>query len=580
MTGVTIGSRIKRRAMPPTHQLPASVHPVLQRVLAARGVVAPELLDQSMAGLLRTDLLSGMEAAVALLCDSLQRDARVVFVGDFDADGATSCALGVRALRACGSTTVGYVVPNRFEYGYGLTPPIVDLVIARGADLIVTVDNGISSVEGVAAARAAGLDVLITDHHLPGAVLPSANAIVNPNLAGDTFPSKALAGVGVIFYVMLALRAELRRQDWFAARHIAEPNFGDLLDLVALGTVADVVPLDANNRRLVAQGLARIRNGRGHSGIAALLKVAGRDAKRLVASDLAFAIGPRLNAAGRLADMSLGIECLLSDDPAHSLVLASELDALNQERREIEREMKTQALDLIAQHQFDGKILPAGICLFDPSWHQGIIGVVAGRIKELYHRPVVAFALNGEDELKGSARSIPGAHVRDILDTVASSHPGLLSRFGGHAMAAGLSLHLRDLEHFERAFNEAIARHVEASAFEPWIYTDGELVAADMTLEVARELATAMPWGQAFPEPLFDGEFAIISRRIVGSEHLRLQLSYPNHATIAAIAFNVASQPWALTATTIRAAYRLAVNEYQGRESVQLVIEHAEGING
>ncbi|MSR14342.1 MAG: single-stranded-DNA-specific exonuclease RecJ [Gammaproteobacteria bacterium] len=572
-------SRLVRRTVP-THALPATLHPVLQRVLAARGVVDAAALELSMAGLLRTDQLGGIDSAVALLVEALQAEEKIVFVADFDADGATSCALGVRALIACGATQVDYVVPNRFEYGYGLTPPIVELVVARGANLIVTVDNGISSVQGVAVARSAGLKVLITDHHLPGAKLPQANAIVNPNMAGDEFPSKALAGVGVIFYVMLALRAELRRIGWFAEKGRSDPNFGELLDLVALGTVADVVPLDANNRRLVAQGLARIRSGRCQAGIAALLKVAGRDPKRLLASDLAFAIGPRLNAAGRLADMSLGIECLLSDDPPRALAMAGELDSLNQQRRDIERDMKLQALDLLAQDRLDGKPLAYGLCLFDPTWHQGIIGVVAGRIKELYHRPVVAFALTGVDELKGSARSIPGAHVRDILDTIAATHPDLLSRFGGHAMAAGLSLRAQDLPRFELAFNEAIARHVDASAFESWIYTDGDIPPEDMNLGLARVLSEAMPWGQAFPEPLFEGEFEIHERRVVGNDHLRLLLGFKTASQkIAAIAFNAASAPWA-TATTIRAAYRLAVNEYQGRETVQLQIEHAELVSG
>jgi single-stranded-DNA-specific exonuclease len=443
---------------------------------------------------------------------------------------------------------------------------------------LITVDNGISSVDGVAAARAAGLKVLVTDHHLAGSVLPSADAIVNPNLASDAFPSKALAGVGVIFYVMLALRTRLRAAGWFDSHGLVEPNFAELLDLVALGTVADVVPMDANNRRLVAQGIARIRSGRCQAGIAALLKVAGRDPRRLVASDLGFAIGPRLNAAGRLADMSLGIECLLSDDPVRCLKIASELDTLNQERRDIERDMKAQALELLAQYQLDGTAIPHGICLFDPTWHQGIIGVVAGRIKDLYHRPVVAFAATGVDEIKGSARSISGAHVRDILDTVAATHPGLLTRFGGHAMAAGLTLRAQDLARFEVAFNAAIMLHVPASAFEPWIYTDGDLAPTDMTIDLARTLATAMPWGQAFPEPLFDGEFVIRERRIVGADHLRLVLAPNPSTTLAAIAFNAGSAPWA-HATAIRAAYRLAVNDYQGRESVQLVIEHAESLS-
>lgn len=571
----TTNSRIVRRALPDAVHLPPDLHPVLRRVYAARGACDARAIDTSLDGLLRTEAMTGMAAALALLVAALRDDRRIVFVADFDADGATSCALGMRALRACGARHVDYVVPNRFEYGYGLTPPIVDLVRARGADLLITVDNGISSLDGVAAARACGMQVLITDHHLPGARLPDADAIVNPNVPGDDFPSKALAGVGVIFYVMLALRAELRARGWFAARGLAAPNFAELLDLVALGTVADVVPLDANNRRLVAQGIARIRGRRCQAGITALLEVAGRDPTRLVASDLGFAVGPRLNAAGRLADMSLGIECLLSDDPGRCRAIARELDALNQERRTLEREMKLQALDQVLRDLPSTGALPHGICVFDPEWHQGIVGVVAGRVKDIYHRPVIAFAPAGDEELKGSARSIPGVHIRDVLDTVAARHPGLLSRFGGHAMAAGLSLPRAALPAFTAAFDAVIAASVDPAALTPFIYTDGALAISEMTLELARLLGTAAPWGQAFPEPLFDGEFDVRQRRIVGTDHLKLQLGAGTQC-FAAIAFGAAAAPWAANAKRIRAAYRLSVNEYQGSESLQLVIEHAE----
>ncbi len=571
-------SRIVRRAIPADVSLPDTLHPVLRRVFAARGACDATAIDLSLQGLLRTDALRGMPAAVELLEAALRRDERIVFVADFDADGATSCALGIRALRACGARHVDYVVPNRFEYGYGLTPPIVDLVKAKGADLLITVDNGISSLEGVLAAKAYGMKVLITDHHLPGACLPSADAIVNPNVPGDNFGSKALAGVGVIFYVMLALRAHLRGTDWFSARGVVEPNLAALLDLVALGTVADVVPLDANNRRLVAQGIARIRGGHCQAGIAAILRVAGRDPARLLASDLGFAIGPRLNAAGRMADMSLGIECLLSDVPAHCLALANQLDALNQERRTLEREMKMQALDQVLQDLPPSGELPHGICLFDPTWHQGIVGVVAGRVKEIYHRPVIAFAAAGEGELKGSARSIPGVHIRDVLDTVAARYPGLLSRFGGHAMAAGLALPRAELARFTAAFEQVIAAQVDPAALTAFIATDGDLLPTDMTLALARLLSTAAPWGQAFPEPLFDAEFEIQQRRVVGADHLKLQLGR-GALNFPAIAFNAADAPWASEARQIRAAYRLSINEYQGRESLQLVIEHAESID-
>jgi len=570
------GPRIERRRIDLAACAIDSLHPVLQRVYAARGITSPGEIDHTLQGLLRTDLLGGIERATALLEEALREDLRIVVVADFDADGATSCAVALRGLRACGARHVDYVVPNRFEYGYGLTPPIVELVRAKGADVLITVDNGISSIDGVAAAKAAGLRVLITDHHLAAAQLPAADAIVNPNLPGDAFPSKALAGVGVMFYVLLALRARLRAVDWFAHEGLREPNFAELLDLVALGTVADVVPLDANNRRLVAQGLARIRAGRACAGVNALLKIAGRDHVRVLASDLGFAVGPRLNAAGRLADMSLGIECLLSDEPARCARIAQELDALNRERRSIERDMKEQALDQVLHTLPDTGELPHGICVFDPTWHQGVVGIVAGRLKELYHRPTIAFAVAGADELKGSGRSIPGVHIRDVLDAVATRHAGLLSRFGGHAMAAGLSLPVARYEEFAQAFDRAIAADVDPALLMQVLYTDGELAPTDMTLELARLLTGAAPWGQAFPEPLFDGEFEVRQRRVVGNDHLRLDVVCGGNA-FQAIAFNAAEAAWA-GATRVRLAYRLAVNEWQGVERLQLVVEYAESI--
>lgn len=571
------GSRnpIQRRALADDSHLPADLPPVLRRILAARGATSAQDLDTGLRHLLRGDSLLGMPAAIDLLVHTLKAQARIVFVADFDADGATSCALGMRALRALGARHVDYVVPNRFDYGYGLTPPIVDLVRAKGADLLITVDNGISSVEGVAAARAAGLRILITDHHLPGRDLPDADAIVNPNLPGDPFPSKALAGVGVIFYVMLALRARLREEGWFVQQGIAEPNFAEFLDLVALGTVADVVPLDANNRRLVAQGLSRLRAGRGQAGIRALIRAGGRDPERLQASDLGFAVGPRLNAAGRLSDMSLGIECLLSDDLERCAAMARELDALNQTRREIEKDTREQALDQVLQEfSLEGEV-PAGICVFDPAWHQGIVGIVAGRVKDRHHRPVIAFALAGEGELKGSARSIPGVHIRDVLDTVAARHPTLLTRFGGHAMAAGLSLPLAHLEEFSRAFAAVLEEQVDPVLLTRCLWSDGGLPAEDITLELAHRIAAAGPWGQAFPEPLFDDVFRVRQRRVVGQDHLRLQLEIGTR-TLPAIAFNAATSTWAASAALIHAAYRLSVNHYQGTAELQLVIEHAE----
>ena len=568
--------RIERRRVDPDAPPLGALHPVVQRVLRARGVSSLDELDVSLNGLLRADALGGIARATELLADAIRDDRRIVIVADFDADGATSCAVALRGLRACGARHVDYVVPNRFEYGYGLTPPIVDLVREKRGEVLVTVDNGISSLEGVAAARSAGLTVLVTDHHLPGAELPAADAIVNPNVAGDAFPSKSLAGVGVMFYVLLALRAHLRDSGWFGARALPEPNLAELLDLVALGTVADVVPLDANNRRLVAQGLSRIRAGRAKPGILALLTVAGRDPRRALASDLGFAVGPRLNAAGRLADMSLGIELLLCDDAAIARRLAQQLDELNRARREIERDMKEQAQAIVAGLDVDGAAgLPPGLCLFDESWHQGVIGIVASRIKDLHHRPTIAFARADAQELKGSARSIPGVHVRDVLDAVAASHPRLLGRFGGHAMAAGLALRAEDLPRFEAAFAAEVGRRVDASVLERVIASDGELGAGDFTLSLAQSLASVAPWGQGFPEPLFDGVFRIRERRIVGEHHLRLQLEVPGGGTLAAIAFNQAAAAWAPGATAVHAAYRLTVNEWQSVESVQLVIEHA-----
>jgi single-stranded-DNA-specific exonuclease len=555
--------------------LPETLNPVLRRVYAARGVQRADELELGLDRLLQADTLLGIEDAVDLLRDALTGDQRIVFVADFDADGATSCAVGMRALRAMGAKSVDYVVPDRFRHGYGLTPSIVELVQARGASLLVTVDNGMSSLEGVAAARAAGIIVLITDHHLPGAELPQANAIVNPNRAGDVFPSKALAGVGVIFYVMLALRRLLRESGWFERCALPEPRLADLLDLVALGTVADVVPLDANNRRLVGQGLARLRAGRGQPGVRALLEVAGRDPDRLVASDLGFAVGPRLNAAGRLSDMSLGIECLLSDDPLRCTAIARELDALNQQRRALERQMQDDALEQVLRELPHTGELPAALCLFDPGWHQGVVGVVAGRVKDRFHRPVIAFAGAGDDELKGSARSIPGVHIRDLLDTLAASHPGLLSRFGGHAMAAGLSLPRAHLEAFRAAFEAVAKAHVDPALLAPEILTDGTLGSNEISLELAQVLQAGGPWGQAFPEPLFEGVFEIRSLRVVGEHHLRLALGLDG-TEFEAMAFNASDAPWAHEGQRIRAAYRVALNHWRGREDLQLVVIHAQ----
>jgi len=572
---------VRRSPLTSESHFTQALHPLLQRIYAARGVTDDKLLDYSLQALQPVSALKGIDDAVMLLSRALAAQQHILIVADFDADGATSCAVAMRALRSMGAQQVSYLVPNRFEYGYGLTPEIVALAKQQQPDLIVTVDNGISSIEGVAAAVAAGIRVLVTDHHLPGETLPNADAIVNPNQPGDEFPSKNLAGVGVIFYVMLALRAYLRNSGWFDQQGIAEPNLGKLLDIVALGTVADVVPLDHNNRILVSQGLARIRGGGCCAGINALLNVGRRHPQRIVAADLGFAVGPRLNAAGRLEDMSPGIECLLADDPDAAMLLARRLDELNRERRVIEGEMQAQALDCLEtiKLDIDDEAASVGLCLFDETWHQGVVGIVASRIKDRYHRPVIAFALANPDsdrseaEIKGSARSIKGVHMRDVLDAVAARHPGLLVKFGGHAMAAGLTLKSADLKAFETAFNEELRRCVDSEVLQDVVHSDGELGNDEFSLELAEALRAGGPWGQAFPEPLFDGCFDVVQQRIVGDSHLKLVLQpVDSNVSIDAIAFNHGE----VAGERFQAAYRLDVNEYQGRRSVQLIVECIE----
>jgi len=551
-------------------------HPVLARVYAQRGIDSLQELERGLGHLLPVELLKGIEPAAELLAEAVTSGQRVLVVGDFDCDGATSTALAVRALRLMGARQVDYLVPNRFKYGYGLTPEIVEVAAQRRPELIVTVDNGISSIDGVAAANALGIAVLVTDHHLPGSELPAARAIVNPNQPGDDFPSKNLAGVGVIFYVMLALRAVLRETGWFEEQGQREPNLAALLDLVALGTVADVVRLDHNNRILVAQGLARIRAGKCAPGIAALIAVSRRNQRELAASDLGFALGPRLNAAGRLKDMSVGIECLLTEDPEQAARLAARLDGLNRERRQIEDEMKGEAMQILDAMELDeSSELPVGLCLFEPHWHQGVIGILASRIKDRLHRPVIVFAQSGDNEIKGSARSVPGVHIRDALDAVAATHPGLLSKFGGHAMAAGLTLALDDLDRFCEAFATEVRRHLAPEDLKREILSDGPLQPAELTLPVAEALRYGGPWGQGFPEPLFDGVFELVSRRIVGERHLKLLLRPPGGAqAIDGIAFNTVDDDWPAGVEQVELAYRLDVNEYNGRRSAQLLVEH------
>jgi single-stranded-DNA-specific exonuclease len=568
--------RILRRPCPTdAGSLPDSLHPVLRRVYAARGVSRPDELELGLERLLPVGSLGGIDAAVDLLLHCRRTRGRVLVVGDFDADGATSTALVIRQLRRLGFEDPGFLVPDRFRFGYGLTPEIVRVAAGRRPELIVTVDNGVSSLEGVAEARRSGIDVLVTDHHLPGSTLPEAAAMVNPNLPGERFGSRALAGVGVAFYVMAALTHRLRELGELSAGASANP--ADLLDLVALGTVADVVPLDFNNRVLVAQGLRRIRAGRCAPGLAALLEIAGRRLDGVVAQDLGFQVGPRLNAAGRLEDMTLGVECLLTGDVAEARAIAARLAALNSERRDIEARMQGEAIgqveDILAS--LEGE-LPAGLCLHDAGWHQGVIGLVASRIKERLQRPVIAFAPAGDGWLKGSARSVPGLHVRDVLDAVAAHHPGLLERFGGHAMAAGMTLRAERLEDFRRAFAEETARTAGEDVLSGDLHTDGPLEPGEFTADTAVALREGGPWGSGFAEPCFDGRFAVLETRVLGGRHLKLRLRAPSGEIADAIAFRHLDDPRAPAVrpqSTVELAYRAALDEYGGARRLQLLVE-------
>ncbi|WP_290652911.1 single-stranded-DNA-specific exonuclease RecJ [Aquisalimonas sp.] len=557
------------------------VHPVLQGVYAARGVRCLADLTDGLGALAGTDGLAGLSGAVERLARAITSGQSILVVGDFDADGASSCALAVLAMRAMGARHVDYLVPNRFEFGYGLTPEIVGEAKRRQPDLLVTVDNGVSSVDGVAMARHLGMGVIVTDHHLPPEHLPDADALVNPNQPGDAFPSKHLAGVGVIFYVLAALRQHLRAQGWFAGR--CEPRMADYLDLVALGTVADVVPLDRNNRILVEQGLRRIRADRARPGIRALLEIAGRDPGACVAADLGFAAGPRLNAAGRLKDMAMGIECLLTDHAAEARRYAQRLDALNRERREIEGRMEAEAVDGVAvlRRSLEAKDgLPSAICVTDSGWHQGVVGIVAARLKERFHRPVVAFAPAGEGVLKGSGRSIDALHLRDALERVATAHPGLIRRFGGHAAAAGLSVDEQRFPAFREAFEAVVGEALADTDLAGVCLTDGALRSADMTLDLAQAIRAAGPWGQGFPEPRFDGVFSVLGSRVVGDRHLKLRLRPEDGGpSVDAIAFRAVDAGWVHLRGWVRIAYRLEVNLWQGRASLQLVVEHLEAVS-
>jgi len=554
----------------------ADIHPVLRQIYLNRGVTQTQQLDRTLKNLPSFQRLSGIDSAVRIISDAIQSNKKILIVADFDADGATSCAVAIRGLRLLGAQHVDFVVPDRFKFGYGLTPEIVDVALKKKPDLIITVDNGISSVEGVAYATANGCQVIVTDHHLPPKVLPKAHAIVNPQVLGDEFPSKAIAGVGVMFYVLLALRAKLNGKGAFSGSK--PPNLARLLDIVALGTVADVVPMDETNRKLVHQGLLRIQSGQCVPGIKALLRIAKRETERVVSSDLGFAIGPRLNAAGRLDDMSLGICCLLTDDEGEAQTIAEQLDLLNIERRSIEDNMKQDAYKILTSLQLQKNSQQQwGVCLFDEGWHQGVIGILASRIKEKLNRPVIAFAKSEHGEVKGSARSIPGLHIRDTLDDIASQYPGLLKKFGGHAMAAGMSFLEKDLESFKLAFNEAVKNRLNSELPENVLLVDGEIPEADLNLGLAETIRQGGPWGQSFPEPVFTGVFNVKKARIVGQKHVKLELlSQSLGRKLDAIYFNVDNPDSIIGLAKVTAVYQLDINQYMGRSSLQLIIKHIE----
>jgi single-stranded-DNA-specific exonuclease len=556
----------------------ASLHPVLKRIYANRHINSLSQVDYSLDRLISFHELKGIDAAANIVADAIVSGQRLLIVGDYDADGATSTALVVRALESFGAANVDYLVPNRFEYGYGLTPEIVAVARDFSPDVLITVDNGISSIEGVNAARQNNIKVVITDHHLAGQQLPDADAIVNPNQPGCSFASKSIAGVGVAFYLMLAVRASLRDRGWFN-RQRTEPNMADLLDLVALGTVADVVPLDENNRILVEQGIRRIRAGKTRAGIKALFNAAGKDIKTCSSTDFGFFIGPRLNAAGRLEDMSAGVECLVTDSMAVAESIAAELNNLNYQRKQIEQDMLGQALEDMDKilATLEGGQLQAGLCLYNSHWHQGVIGLLASRIKERFHRPVIAFAdasdIEGNNELKGSARSIPGLHIRDVLDTIATRHPGLVQKFGGHAMAAGLSISKDNFERFRQAFEQEVASLLSEDELDEVVETDGSIDPHYMSVETAEIIGSAGPWGQQFPEPVFDNQFELLEWKIVGEKHLKMQLRHNKGGkTVNAIAFNTIADDLP-SLEKIHIAYRLNINEFRNTRSLQLIVD-------
>lgn len=571
---MTVPRTIRRRPCDVGNAWPDSVPPLLRRIYAARGAHDLQHAQPRLAHLLPPDALGGLDAATALLAEAIANDRHIVVVGDFDCDGATACAVGLRGLRLLGAKRVSYAVPNRIVHGYGLSPALVEELAKLKPDLLVTVDHGIACHAGIAAAKAQGWKVLVTDHHLPGEHLPPADAIVNPNLRGDAFPSKMLAGVGVIFYVLLATRRLLRESGRLAG---SEPDLSVLLDLVAVGTVADLVPLDANNRALVAAGLRRLRAGQGCAGLHALIEVSGREASRLTAADIGYALGPRINAAGRLEDMALGIECLLTDDAKQARELAAVLHGINAERQGLQQNMVDDAEALLIKAGISDDILPSALCLFDAEWHPGVVGLVASKLKERTHRPTIAFAPAepGSYLLRGSARSIPGFHIRDALAAVDAAHPGLIEKFGGHAMAAGLALPLEALPAFASAFRMHAEATLDPSLLQSVLLSDGELAATDFNRMTAESLRDGGPWGQAYPEPLFDGEFEVLSWRIVGERHLKLELGC-GALRLNAIHFggwNEQPPP-----PRLRLAYRLAPDDYRGGQAIQLIVEHREAL--
>lgn len=576
MNNAISSKQVQRRENESCEGILGSMPERLRQIFANRGVQSDLELEKGAKYLLRPDQLKGMDLACEVLVEALNQNQRIIVVGDFDADGATSTSLSILGFKMLGYQNVDFLVPNRFEFGYGLSPEIVDLAASHGAQVIMTVDNGISSIAGVQAAKALGIKVVVTDHHLAGSETPIADAIVNPNQHGCTFPSKNLAGVGVAFYLMLALRSALRSKNWFALHNIPEPNLACLLDIVALGTVADVVPLDANNRILVHQGLQRIRSGQCRPGIKALIEIANRNQAQLCASDLGFALGPRLNAAGRLDDMSIGVATLLCDDLNQARRLAGELDSLNEARKEIETSMQQEALAILKNVNFDNTAVPFGICLFQDDWHQGVVGLVASRIKERFHRPVIAFADAGEGELKGSARSIPGLHLRDTLELLDTRYPGMIIKFGGHAMAAGLSLRVDCYDEFSTQFNALVEELLTPEQLTGIILSDGELSNEELTIPMAEIIKEAAPWGQMFPEPIFDGEFRLREQRLVGKKHLKMMLEPVNGGPlIDAIAFNVDLDIWPdASVQQVCVAYKLDVNEFRGKRSLQFMVEH------